>query len=108
MSTAAPIATENLRPLLARRSGWAERYLIFLGLVLLGYALDGRGFAYLGYPPLFIGELTMVVGLAVLVGAQGWSQIFQSPVIVILSVFVLLGFCRTVFDFRDYGMDALR
>src|SRR6185437_12373210 len=108
MSTAAPIATENLRPLLARRWGWAERYLIFLGLVLLGYALDGRGFAYLGFPPLYIGELTMVIGMGVLVCTPGWSRLFQSPPMLALVPLFLLGVLHTTLDFPNYGIDAIR
>lgn len=108
MSTVAPIATENLRPLLARKSGWAERYLLFLGLVLLGYALDGRGFAYLGYPPLYIGEFTMVIGMGVLVCTPGWSRLFQSPPMLALVPLFLLGALHTALDFPTYGVDAIR
>ena len=36
-------------------------------MVLMGYAIDGRGFAYVGIPPLFIGEATMLAGIGVLI-----------------------------------------
>jgi len=44
---------------------WAanDYYLSLLLFALLGYALFGRGFAYVGVPPLFIGEMLMVLGL---------------------------------------------
>src|ERR1044071_7675786 len=34
-----------------------------LGLVLLGYALLGRGFAYIGVAPLYVGEFALAFGL---------------------------------------------
>ena len=34
-----------------------DRYLALLAIVLLGYALMGKGFAYLGFPPLYVGEI---------------------------------------------------
>jgi len=37
----------------AAKPGFAgDMYLIFLGPVLVGYAVIGKGFAYLGVPPL--------------------------------------------------------
>ena len=42
--------------------------LSFLGVCLLGYALLGKAFAYVGVPPLFVGE--MALGLCLLVRRQ--------------------------------------
>jgi hypothetical protein len=82
--------------------------LILLGLVLAGYALAGRGFAYLGYPPLFVGEVTLAAGVLVLLSARGWSAVWQMPSIIALAAFCGLGLGHTAFDYREYGMDALR
>src|SRR5437868_8305794 len=38
-------------------------YLNFLCFVLAGYVVLGRAFAYLGFPPLYIGEMTLVLGI---------------------------------------------
>ena len=41
-------------------------YLALLSCVLLGYALFGKGFAYIGAPPLFIGEAALLAGVVIL------------------------------------------
>ena len=50
-------------PAPGERRRLADRYLVGLAVCLLGYALFGRAFAYLGVPPLFIGEAMLVLGL---------------------------------------------
>ncbi len=42
-----------------------DRYLALLAIVLLGYALMGKGFAYLGFPPLYVGEIAFLGGIVV-------------------------------------------
>jgi hypothetical protein len=42
-----------------------DRYLALLGIVLLGYAVMGKGFAYLGIPPLYVGEIAFLGGIIV-------------------------------------------
>ena len=42
-----------------------DRYLALLAIVLLGYALMGKGFAYLGFPPLYVGEIAFLTGTVV-------------------------------------------
>ena len=37
-------------------------YLIILGLTLSGYAFLGRGFAYLGAHPVYVGEIILALG----------------------------------------------
>src|SRR6267143_4627720 len=43
-----------------------DRYIQALSCVLLGYAVMGKGFAYFGYPPFFVGELALLAGFVVL------------------------------------------
>ncbi len=52
-----------------------ERFVTLLAVVLLGYALAGRGFAYVGAPPLFIGEITLACGIAAFATARGWASV---------------------------------
>lgn len=86
----------------------ADLYLRALGLALLGYALDGRGFAYLGIPPLFVGEATLLAGLAVLLAQSRWKSLWERPQIIALLAFVAMGICRTVPYLDEYGVDAIR
>ncbi len=46
-----------------------------LAVVLLGYALAGKGFAYVGLPPLFIGEITLGCGLVAFATAGVWFRV---------------------------------
>lgn len=47
-----------LRHRVRRRPRWPYRWLL---VVFIGYLALGKGFAYFGVPPLFIGEVTLVV-----------------------------------------------
>jgi hypothetical protein len=52
-----------------------DRYLALLAIVLPGYALMGKGFAYLGFPPLYVGEIAFLGGIVVFLS----STLGQSP-----------------------------
>ena len=107
-----PQSARELQPALSAQpqwmARWADRYLVFLAVVLIGYALGGRGFAYFGIPPLYIGEVALVAGVGAVMLARGWTRLFQSPAILALTPFVLLGICRTLIDLPDHGIDAIR
>lgn len=81
-----------------------------LGGVLFGYAALGKGFAYLGAPPVYLGEV--VVGLAVLVlllvKPAGRSGQRRSPAVGALWVLIVVGVVVTVPGVKEYGIDALR
>jgi hypothetical protein len=85
-------------------------FLVALGLLLLGYMFLGRGFAHLGFPPFYVGEAVLLLGLI----ATGLAVIaFRirtplSPVHWILLGFVALGVARTVPYLGLYRFDALR
>ena len=82
--------------------------LLLLGGCLLGYALLGRGFAYIGAPPLYIGELTLLAcGGAALLAARG-RGLLRSPVALLLLVYLLIGAAATAPWVGRYGLDALR
>lgn len=77
-----------------------------LGLLLTGYVILGRGFAYFGAPPLFVGE--MVLGLAVLAllySIGKWRIDLISGVIILMMT---LGALRTLPYIGEHGISALR
>jgi hypothetical protein len=85
-----------------------DRYLALLAIVLLGYAMMGKGFAYLGLPPLYVGEIALLTGIVVFLrtGALVASlTTLPSLVLVALMVWVL---ARTIPYVSVYGFDALR
>lgn len=99
------LSPESLRASV-RRPG--DRYLAFLGIVLLGYVLFGRGFANIGVPPLFIGEIALVAGLIISIRTGAFSLTRHSWVTVLLIVFMTWSAIRTLPYIDEYGMDAFR
>jgi hypothetical protein len=83
-------------------------FLGFLGLCLVGYAFFGRGFAYLGVQPLFIGEIALLIGLAAWALRGGDRRLLHSPITVALAVFMLVGAAASVPHLGRYGLDVLR
>lgn len=85
-----------------------DRYLALLAIALMGYALMGRGFAYLGFPPLYVGEIALLIGTIVFLrnGALVASlATLPSLLLVALMVWVL---ARTIPFVSVYGFDSLR
>lgn len=72
-------------------------------LALFGYALLGKGFAYL-----FLGELILVLGVLIFLQSQRVMLVFSDPVLFLWGVFAFWGFCRTVPFFSKYHFDAVR
>ena len=59
--------SDTLKDLSRRTLTAGDRYLALLAIVLLGYALMGKGFAYIGFPPLYVGEIAFLTGIVVFV-----------------------------------------
>jgi len=84
---------------------------LFLGVVgglLAGYAFLGRGFAYLGAPPVYIGEVVLGFGLLAGTASGGVRLGFRSRLVWLVLAFDLLGAARTLPYLGAYGTDALR
>ncbi len=85
-----------------------DRYLPILALGFAGYVVFGKSFAYLGLPPLFVGEILFALGLlAFLVSGSATALLSTVPAIsaALLMAWVLL---RTLQGLGSYGVDALR
>lgn len=85
-----------------------NNYLALLAIVLLGYALMGKGFAYLGFAPLYVGEIALLAGIGVLfrTGAiVGTLATLPALLLVSLMAWVL---ARTFPFLGLYGLDSLR
>ena len=82
--------------------------LTLIGLLLLGYALGGKGFAYVGLPPFYIGEIILASCLLLFILAPDFRMLMRSGVlwlIVILDAWCLI---QTLPYIEEYGLDALR
>ena len=95
----------------ARRSrtrSFTDWYCVLLMSVLLGYIFIGKGFAYQGVPPLLIGEVTLLGGLAsYAMGGVGLATLttVSARLLAVLMAWVLV---RTLPYISEYGMDAPR
>jgi hypothetical protein len=85
-----------------------DHYLVLLSGTLVGYAMMGKGFAYLGFPPIYMGEVTALAGIVIFL----WTGCFiaalttlPSLLMAALMIWVLL---RTLPFVGVYGFDALR
>lgn len=91
---------------------WPGRFplwtLAFLGLVLAGYAMLGRGFAHLGRTPIYVGELALGLVLLGAVMSGGTSRALRSSVVWILLAFMAWGAVGTLPYLDVYGFAALR
>lgn len=84
----------------------APFFLGILGVVLAGYAFFGRGFAYLGVAPLYIGELVLGIALLTLVvNVRRWRLSLMTS---LLLLFMALGVLSTLPYLSVHGIDALR
>ena len=72
-------------------------------LILFGYFLLGKGFAYL-----FLGELVLVVGVLLYLPSRRFTLPFTDPVLLLWTAFAFWGFCRTVPFLSVYHFDAAR
>ncbi|CAO4177250.1 Right-handed parallel beta-helix repeat-containing protein [Methylorubrum populi] len=102
--------TTTLRAL-PRESRLADLFLAAVGLVFAGYMIFGKTFAYLGLPPLYMGELLFLLGL--LAVAAGTSSLRLGATLATapaLCVAALMGWVllRTLAGLREYKVDALR
>jgi hypothetical protein len=84
-------------------------YLRFLGIVLLGYALLGKGFAYVGFPPFYVGEIAFLLGLAMLLRSTGaLTAALASLSGVLLASTMVWVVIRTIPFVGPYGLESLR
>jgi O-Antigen ligase len=85
-----------------------DRYLALLAIVLLGYALMGKGFAYLGLPPLYVGEIAFLSGIVVFFRTGAFVGALATLPALLLVVLMALVLARTLPFFGLYGFDSLR
>lgn len=90
------------------RRAIADRFLAFFSLVLGGYALGSKGFAYFGVSPIYIGEISLFFGLFALWHTHALRRLLHAPLIRVLLAFMAFGAIRTLPYVRQYGLDALR
>ncbi len=92
----------------ARDARFMDRYFTCLAFVLLGYALGGRGFAYWGVNPLFVGEIALLFGVVVLLKSKQINRLLSLNAFLPLLLYMTWGCICTVPYLGKYGKDAIR
>jgi len=90
------------------RPSLGDGFLRVHGWLLLGYALLGRWFAYLGIGSLYVGEIVLALGLATVALSYSAVKVLRAPAAWLLAVFMVWGGIRTMPYIQAYGVDALR
>ena len=85
-----------------------KAYLALMGVLLLGYAFLDKGFAYLGYAPVYVGELVFAMGLFVLLLGGLSSAFLRSPITWAILAYCAWGALITLPDVGVTGLQALR
>ena len=85
-----------------------DRYLGLLAIVLLGYALMGKGFAYIGFPPLYVGEIACLLGILAFARSGACVASVATLPGVLLATLMIWVVLRTIPYVDVYGFDALR
>ncbi len=82
--------------------------LCVIGLLLFGYAIGGRGFAYLGVPPLFIGEIALGAAVLLFLVSPQFRPLFQSRIVWLIGALIVWCLIQTLPYLGEFGLDALR
>lgn len=85
-----------------------DRYLPILALGFAGYVVFGKSFAYLGAPPLFIGEILFALGLLAFLASGCATALLATVPAVSAALLVAWVLLRTLQGVGTYGIDALR
>lgn len=91
-----------------RPANLGDRYLLLLLGVLAGYAMFGKGFAYVGVPPLFIGEVVFLSGFVLVLRMGGVMALFATGPALVLAAMMLWTLFRTLPFIAEYRFDAPR
>jgi O-antigen ligase len=90
------------------RRGLGDWYLIVMCFLLAGYAIGGRGFAYWGIWPIYVGELGLALGFLAMFFSGAVGKLLRIPTVLWLIVFVVWCIVCTVPYVEKYGADAVR
>ncbi len=85
-----------------------QRYILFHSFCFIMYATLGRGFAYTGYSPIFIGEILLLWSIVTGFAARRFATLIERPLGLLLTCFFFWGIICTVPYVGLYGINAPR
>jgi hypothetical protein len=92
----------------SRPTSFGDHYLVLLGGVLVGLAMMGKGFAYLGFPPIYMGEAAFLAGIVVFLRTGCFIAALTTLPSLLLAALMIWVLLRTLPFLEVYGLDALR
>lgn len=109
---AIPIAAAVILIMLLFINGYRIWWKLLIGL-LMGYLFLSKGFATIGFFPVYVGEAGLGVGILTLIlvpfiGAKLHFKPFRRPEIIVLFLFLIWQLMQTIPYFRQYQFDTLR
>src|SRR5262249_20930543 len=72
------------------------------------YTFLGKGFAYAGWPPLYVGELLLLFALLTIFRTHLLWSLLSTRLGIIMAIFLAWQFVCTVPHVGEYGLDTLR
>ena len=80
-----------------------------LFIVILGYALGGKGFAYISpFEPVYIGEITLALCMLGLLARPRQLSLFETPIHRLIWLYILYAGIHLIVDFDIYRLLAVR
>ena len=86
----------------------SDYYLMALWALLAGYAIVGKPFAYIGVPPVYVGEIVFALGIIAFLNSKCAVAAFATLPSLLLGVLVGWTILRTLPYLGEFGVDALR
>ena len=86
----------------------SDYYLMALWALLAGYAIVGKPFAYIGVPPVYVGEIVFALGIVAFLNSKCAVAAFATLPSLLLGVLVGWTILRTLPYLGEFGVDALR
>ncbi|HPU85623.1 MAG TPA: hypothetical protein PLE60_09860, partial [Candidatus Latescibacteria bacterium] len=84
-------------------------FLNALSVILLGYAVFGTWFAYLGFPPVYVSEMVLALGVLTVFRYPGMlGAMVRAPLFPLLTAFVVWNAACMIPYLPEYGIDSLR
>jgi len=86
----------------------SKNYLALVSFLLLGYAFLDRGFAYLGFAPIYVSEMVLGAGLVVLLLGGAATAVLRSPITWALLAYAAWGAVTALTSSGPSVFDVLR
>jgi hypothetical protein len=98
-------------PVVRRAVIWPRFLLLYSSLYCLFFALYaffGKGFAYAGWPPFYVSELLLLLGIPAFFAASRARALLFTPIGILLLCFIVWQLLCVLPYLSDYGIDTLR